>query len=50
MTYILSQKNDQDKWNEINLNSFIKENIKQESNEDYTHKFVINEHDFKEEY
>ena len=21
-----------------------------ESNEDYTHKFVINEHDFKEEY
>lgn len=32
MTYILSQKNDQGKWNEINLNSFIKENIEQESN------------------
>ena len=46
----IESKNDQGKWNEINLNSFIKENIKQESNEDYTHKFVINEHDFKEEY
>ena len=46
----IESKNDQGKWNEINLNSFIKENIKQESNKDYTHKFVINEHDFKEEY
>lgn len=28
----IESKNDQGKWNEINLNSFIKENIEQESN------------------
>ena len=28
----IQSKNDQGKWNEINLNSFIKENIEQESN------------------